>query len=249
MTNASIIIIDIGAGMWRQYERLLKAAKNVHIVSFEPHPITFQTIFDIKESLIKIDETVQYRFKLNKFAVTNRTKKSVNFYLVNDPAASSLSPFDNTGVSLWKYSSSRCKRFEINKTIKVDSVTLTDYIQSEKIIKNQFIELLNIDVRCTCLNILDGISDTLFAKIKRIIIRCMDTPFELYTQQSDIVDVIDKLKVNGFLLIKGIQYSSDQERVLEFVNNRFSSSQKDRLPISKLNEPGDLIIDVNVNIK
>jgi len=239
------IIIDVGAGMWKEYQRLLQSSNNFYIISFEPHPKLYQNIYDMKMRWEKNNDSIKQRFKLNNTAVSNKTKQNIKFYLTNDPVASNLYPLDKNGVREWKYPFNR-NLFSIKDTINVDCITLTDYIKKHDFLKKRFVDLLNIDVQGTSIQVLDGISDKLFSKIKRIIVKCIDTHFELYLNQSNIVDVIDKLTVNGFTLIKGMSYSRTQERILEFVNTRFKPTQGELNPTFRIIETGELIIDVNI---
>lgn len=236
------IIIDVGAGMYATYQEKLASHPNLTIVAFEPHPTLFKKMLHTKQLWNNNNNTIDERLQVHQCAVSDKSRTGVPFHLLNDPIASSLSPLNNKGVAKWKYPFGR-KRFSVQKTIKVNTTSLSDFVNDNPYIKTNGIELLNIDVQGDCLKVLHGISRTVYCRIKRIIIKCIDTPFELYRGQSDVVDIIDELKIHDFTLIGGSEYSRGQEQILELVNKRFKPTQTELQPLFKVSG-GTLSIDI-----
>lgn len=235
------VVVDIGAGMYKTFERKLNSNNNLIIIAFEPHPELYQKLINAKE---KYDETIKERLLIYNCAISDKkTKHKDNFYILNDPVASSLSRLNGNGAAKWKYPFGR-KRFAISKIIKVDVLSLKQFFKTQTSlkIKRATIDLLNVNMQGDCLKILNGIDTNLYNKIKRIIIKCIDTPFELYNNQPDIVDIIDKLRIHNFTLLRGAEYSRGQEQILEFINTRFRPSQADLNPLFRITEIGEFII-------
>ena len=88
------------------------------------------------------------------------------------------------------------------------------------------IDLLNVDFRGDCLSALLGITPNIFRKIKRIIIRTIDVDVDIYRPQSDIVDIIDLIKVHDFTLFRAVECLGGQEKIMEFINTRFVDNLK-----------------------
>ena len=232
------IILDVGAGMWRSYRDLSTLHKPYIIHSVEPHPELHKKLIDIKKN------NSSHSLHINNRAISTKTKSGENFYVVNDPVASSLCKLNHEGIRNWKYPLRRAP-FKVVDIVKVDVISIHDYIKDNKIIKKYGIDLLNIDIQGNCMDVLEGIKDTTFKKIKRIIIKCIDVPFELYENQTDVIDIIDKLRINDFILLRGAKYSRDQEQILEFVNKSHNPSHIDMSPMFKITESGDFIIEVD----
>ena len=236
------IVLDVGAGMWKSYNKYINIHKPYEIIAFEPHPELNKKLFDLKNKIVGTD--ISEKIIIHEYAVSDvNSNKLSKFYLLNDPVASSLCPLNKNCVRRWKYPLRR-PLFRIIDTINVKTITLSDFAKNHKRIKKFGIELLNIDIQGNCCKVLDGISLELYRKIKRIIIKCIDTPFELYIGQSDIVDVIDKLRMNDFALIRGVGYSRGQEKIMEFVNKRFMPSHKEMNPIFNILETGEFVINL-----
>lgn len=235
------LIVDVGAGMWQSYSEKLRSNKYLTIIAFEPHPQLFQKLNNLKSKWIKHDRTLESRFILSDKAVYHKSLKNVNFYLINDSVASSLSKLVTDGIKKWKYPFGR-SRFRVKNTKKINTISLSDFFANHTS-SNLGIDLLHIDIQGDCESVLRGIDQNLYRKIKRITIKVIDIPFALYNPQSDVVDIIDHLKINNFTLIRGTQYSRNQEQLLEFVNTGFSRSKGyDLNPIMILDEDGKIVI-------
>lgn len=233
------LIIDVGAGLWKSYSKKMGSNKHLIIVAFEPNKKLYLRLNDLRKSWIKKDSTLRSKYILSNKAVHYKTQKNIDFYVVNDPVASSLSKLINDGIKKWKYPFGRTK-FHVDKVDKVDSITLSDFFANNKQLKPN-IDLLNIDIQGNCELVLKGISSNLYRKIKRIIVKVIDISFKLYCPQADIVDIIDCLKVHNFTLIRGIEYSRKQEQILEFINKRLiNDNNKNIYPIFRLDQNGEI---------
>lgn len=234
------VVIDVGAGMWKTYEQKLDVNKNLIIMAFEPCKTLVQKIREEKETFNASNKS---RLLIYDCAISDYTGKGT-FYIVNDPVASSLSSLNSAGIAKWRYPFGR-KKFSIRKKEIINVYCLTEFINTcvPPNVKKGSIELLNINIQGNCLKVLEGISNNLLRKIKRVIVKCIDIPFNLYVDQTDIVDIIDKLRVHDFTLIRGEPYSRNQEQIIEFVNLYFRPTQKQLTPWFRITETGELIVN------
>jgi FkbM family methyltransferase len=230
------IVLDVGAGMWKHYKDYLTPHKPYSIFCFEPHPELNKKLVDIQAECTDLH--------VSSCAVSDESKENRPFYILNDPVASSLCQLNSSGIRKWKYPFRR-PAFRVIDTIKVNTTSVHDFVKDNKFIKKYGIHLLNIDIQGDCVSVLDGIPHSLYKKIKRIIIKCIDVPFELYKHQSEVVDVIDKLRVNNFTLLRGCKYSRGQEQILEFVNNAHHPNHHEMNPMFRLLDTGEFMIDLD----
>jgi hypothetical protein len=71
------------------------------------------------------------------------------------------------------------------------------------------------------MQVLCGIDKKTYRLIKRIVVKVIITPFELYDEQSHVVDVLDTIRSNNFKLLRSTENSNKQERYLEFANLQY----------------------------
>lgn len=212
-------IIDVGSGLWFDYNNLLNMNKHVKIYAFEPCPDLFLKLNEMRSKWIKHDHTINDRFMLYDTAVYNLSKPDVKFNIFNDSVASSISSLSATGAQKWDYPFNRA-RFKIVKTIPIHTITLTDFISHNKHYITT-IDLLNIDIQGDCYKVLQGMTSDIYKKIKRIIIKVIDIPYMLYKPQTDMIQIFDTLRAHNFTLIRGVDISKNQEKRLEFANKLY----------------------------
>lgn len=253
-------VIDIGAGLYKQYPEYLIANQKLILVAFEPHQELYHKITKLKDQWNN-NEHIAYnkhnQFYVYNIAISDENKENAPFYEFNDPVASSLANLNINGAREWKYPFQR-KRFAINQTTHIKQLTLAKFLEKNKPLKKKTIDLLNIDIQGTPHKVLNGITKEMFKKIKRIVVKCIDVPFELYENQSNVIQIIDKLKVHNFTLVRGFKKSHDQEQILEFANKLFNFSPSEISlppphtphanviihPISRLTDNGDMIVNI-----
>lgn len=241
MTTTKKLILDVGAGMYKNYPTILSHNKNTKIIAFEPHPDLYKKL--IASDIYNIFNDTD-RLQIHNIAIIDdKTHGNAKLYMINDPVASSLLKLNPEGVRQWKYPFLR-PSFKTIDYVDIPSISIAKFMESIKRHHN-CIELLNVDVQGYELNVLQGITPELFKRIYRIIVKCIDPEIKLYNKQSDIVDIFDTLEIHGFGLVHGTQYSRNQEHILEFINidihkHRNSTTHHTTNPIAYIDKTGVL---------
>ena len=215
-----IYIIDVGAGLVDSYRALLGQHTGLHIASFEPHPEVYSEIVKKKEQWCVNSPCIQARLMVYQQAISVHEGDSP-FYMLNNRTSSSIYPLNGEGASRWRYPFGR-PRFRVQKRIDVPCTTISKHINDNRIeTSTNTVDLLFIDVQGCAMQVLCGIDKKTYRLIKRIVVKVIIAPFELYDEQSHVVDVLDTIRSNNFKLLRSTEYSNKQERYLEFANLQY----------------------------
>jgi FkbM family methyltransferase len=227
-----MLIIDIGGGLYRDYVRKLVNNKNLTILSFEPHPTLYNKILKETNNI-----GLSSRLKIHNKAVVPTYDNNTILYLVNDDCASSTNKLKDSGSKKWKYPLSRRRFHTIGEKV-VDAVNLESILRSNEY-KNSLIDVLHLDIVSGSIAILKSISGNTYKRIKRIIIKVVISQTILYEDQSLLEDIIDIIRVKGYVVINAIEYSRGQEQYVEFLK----CDTQDKRSIMKLNAEGVISIE------
>lgn len=205
-------IVDVGAGKYKEYEKWLSNFPSLKIHAIEPHPDNF-------ERLVKMRSTLQpqslNRLHLHKVAISNTPSKQLPFFINNDKSSGSLLPLVEKNVRRWINPVGRRFLKTIN-TINVEVISLSKFIESNRI---STIELLNVDVQGSSLDVLESMSMKSYHTTKQILVKAHSPGcVELYESQCDGYDVTRCLKKRYFTLLRAHDYSFGQEQIMNFIN-------------------------------
>lgn len=182
------IVFDIGAHEGQSIVFFSKLFPQAHIYSFEPDPVSFNSLSNIEIPNLKLenyalsDNIGETSFYRNGISHTN------SLYKVNHESKDSIS------ISIAK-SENNSSFFEgLNQEIKVKTTTLDYYIDSKSISQ---IDLLKIDVQGAEIKVLNGAISTL-SKTKCVILEI--SFYDYYESQSSFMDIEKILIPIGYKL-------------------------------------------------
>lgn len=211
------VFIDVGASDGRIWSSWFKEVPDAHIYAFEPNPANFTKMKELqtgKPNVTMYQEIVS----------DNDSPSGIPFYISNDRNSSSVYPYDNNNIKLWKYPPGR-RLFKTVETIQVPSVRLETLIKKERI---RYVDFLKIDVQGHELEVLKSLGKAI-TKVREIVVEGSLTPFNIYDGQTNQADVIiDFMVQNGFQIHKQEKISRNQEVNMWFVNTRFSKIQRNK---------------------
>lgn len=208
LTNKKIILFDIGAHKGETIKFFNKNFYISKIFAFEPNRQLFK---NLKNKFYKVK-----KIKFYNYGVGNKNTKQM-FYIYNDTASSSFKKIDKSTNYFLRKKKITFDNY-IPKAIKTNVVTLDSFIYFEKF--NQVIDILKIDTEGFEYNVLKGISQKNFKKIKFIYFEHHYDKMILkdYTF-SDINNVLIK---NNFVLAKKIKMSFRKSFEYIYLNKSIS---------------------------
>lgn len=213
-------IIDVGAGMTKYYQQWLSQYPTLRIFAIEPHYALFAKLEQFKKTLLLNHSNSNHsdpnQIILLNCVITSSNETELPFYINNDPNSSSTLKLNNNNVSKWKHPIGR-KRLCTTNVVNITNTTINDLIENHNI---YYIDLLNIDVQGNSMDVLQGIKQEYYNKIKQINIKLHDIEYELYQNQTRRDQIETHLNMRFFSRgPKTKKISQDQEIILIYFND------------------------------
>ena len=151
--NKKKIIFDVGAFDGSDGLMLALKNKNYFIYAFEANLDQYKIIKKNKSILENRIGKKIINYKILNFAVSNSNNINKNFYVAKNPAVSSLSKFSSNFKKTWRGYE---KMFQVTKTLKVKTITLSKFCLFNNIKK---IAYLHCDTQGNDLKVFQGLGD------------------------------------------------------------------------------------------
>lgn len=204
-------IIDVGAGLIKYYQQWLAQYPTLRIFSIEPHNELFANLERFKKTLLS-----SHRIILLNCVISSSGETKLPFYINNDPNTSSTLKLNDNNVSKWKHPIGR-KRLCNTSVSYVPNMTINDLIEHYNI---YFVDLFNIDVQGNSMDIIQGIKQEYYNRIKQINVKLHDIEYELYQNQTHREQFNAHLNMRFFSCgPKMKKISHDQEIILMYIND------------------------------
>lgn len=204
-------IFDVGAGDGRKSIQWVKDSKKALVYAFEPDPRQFEKLKNARD---RLDDKDKIRMQIFNVAVSDKRDSAANFYMCNDPSSSSLLPFVEDNIKLWKYPPGRYF-FETIDVIKVPSIRLDDFLKQHQI---RYIDFLYIEAQGVADKVISGLTAKRIRHVKEILWKVHITNFDIYKGQTKEDALSNYLTRNNFETTQRANYSRQQERFVRSVH-------------------------------
>lgn len=227
--SGSTRIIDVGGGCECDYEEWIRQDPELRIHVIEPHPELAENMRRRLQHLIDKELIVIHEFAcIAEPSPNNRC----DFYFCNYKTCSSTLPFsDSNSPKKWKYPIGWREFMDTEAVFFVTAYTLDEFFDT--IGSQSFnIKLLAINVQGDAKNVLSGLkNEQVWDRIKSVAVKVHLIGWELYRNQSTLVDVQSILGAHDFQPTTRQKLSRDQEEFILF--KRPKDIRKKRRPIVK----------------
>ena len=218
-------IIDVGSRRPQEYKELLELYDDIVIEVFEPLLSKSEMIASYIDGLPRHQRS---RLIVNNIALSDEYKKQRSFYVTNDLQYSSLNSPTNRGLLLWNsHDQSHKHPLNVINVISTKTERLDDWLRdNEKLYRNLNIKLgvvesLNVFMYGDLFHLFDGLNSKELKAIKSIRIFLLTTPFDLYKDQTNLIELEDMLIDMKFKLYSRKQFTSSYKELVIFNNTRF----------------------------
>lgn len=216
-----MIIIDIGAGDGRKCIEWLEKFKDALVYAIEPDPRQFKKLQLAKS---KLKQQARQRLKIYNAAMWNKNEER-DFYMCNDTSSSSLLPFNQKNIKIWKYPPARYF-FKTTKIIKIKCITLDTIIKNENI---NVIDFIRIDAQGCTKQILEGLAKKKLRYVKEVFLKLHLCDFDIYKGQSQKPDIDDILRMSHFIQVAIKPYSRKQEAWIRYHSDVWKRIRKAKI--------------------
>ena len=157
------------------------------------------------------------------FAISEKNKKEVPFYVSNDINCSSLLPFNQSNIKLWKPPPGR-GNFKTNREILVETKRLDTFMKEHGI---KVVDFIKIDTQGHDLAVVKSLGNAL-ERVKEICLEVQVVDFELYkgaATKDEVETFMGKNKFEAFVTRK---WSRGQEENIWFINRKYDRRKENR---------------------
>jgi FkbM family methyltransferase len=209
------IFFDVGAS---NGVKCLKWAKNypqATVFAFEPLPKLFKEL----EAKAR-----QYpNLHVFNFAISDKNKTGVSFYVSNDINCSSLHPFVRENIKKWKPPPGR-GNFKTKSVIEVTTKRLDTFMKEHGI---KVVDFIKIDTQGHDLAVVKSLGSDL-ERVKEICLEVQIVNFELYKGAATKDQVEEFMGKNKFEVFVTRSWSRNQEENIWFINRKYDRRKDNR---------------------
>jgi len=216
-------IIEVGSRRVGIYLKLLKTYEDIVLEVFEPLKLKAEIL---EYHISKLTYDKRKRFILNRYALAEEYHRRTEYNVVHPLEYSSIDTLLTRGIWWWNQQPQNVDKqiYIINKdyvkTRSLRSSLFKRRVDYEFLKVKDTIDSININIKGNVLSVLEGITEDYIDNIDIIRFSIIDTPYDIYENQTEFFEVEDLLSKFEFKLYKKVEYPSKKEQKYTFINKR-----------------------------